>query len=117
MIVGGVGLTTVGPRGRHELDKVYWEYNMMTCILTTTGLNFYQGAFSLIWPPKRSLPGTRGLLVVVGACWTAVVVSGGCLTEIITFQLRQNKKNEVKRGKKWSHVSPGVLSLKGKEQR
>lgn len=48
MIVGGVGLTTVGARETHELDKVYWEYNMMTCILTTTGLNFYQRAFSLI---------------------------------------------------------------------
>lgn len=45
-----------------------------------------------------SLPGTRGLLVLVGAWWTAVVVSGGlsCLNDIIRFHNNKENKSFIK---------------------
>lgn len=48
------------------------------------------------------------MVVVVGVCWTAVVVSGGFSTQIITFKLQQNNTIQSSGKTIRSNVSPGV---------
>lgn len=96
MIVGGVGLTTVDPTERHEVERLQeeiWHVELQSRCLSE------QRFSKLVNRLDGRLPGTRGPLVLVGFCWAAVVVSGGfCwLPEIIIFPQQQkiNKQTAV----------------------
>lgn len=78
---------------------------------------FYHWSYGVrIWLVRSevSLPGTRGPLVLVGACCAAVVVSGGLfwLKEIIRFHKSNSYYYCIKN---INNVLPAALVLKGKE--
>lgn len=147
MIVGGVGLTTVDPTEEKLNGQTSGGngtlWTLDTLVFTTRGQIFsttvgpsvikgvsacstthhrsYGGRMWLLVEGEVSLPGTRGplvVVVVVGACWAAVVVSGGLSwsKEIIVFN--NSGKSVVTAEWKTEMVSyQPICSCKGKRQR